>query len=241
MMAMLPAVLQSIAIGAAMWLVVLSLWPRRRQARQRCATVTVLAGLVALLALLLPLGGPPLWLRAWSFYSNPSLPMLGLVGAALSRRVLGLTLLRGADWLGVWLFGVVAGSTLYLHPLLGTDLDLYFWGWDRTGAAFALATVAVSLLAFGHRLGVLLLVALIAFAITTLESRNCWDYVVDPFYWLLSLGMLTARGITFAHRRYTRSTVGTQVVEILPPLPEFAAAATPAIAQAPSAGQTTQA
>jgi len=51
----------------------------------------------------------------------------------------------------------------------------------------------VGFLAWGNRFGVVLLSALLAYALTALESRNCWDYVMDPFFWLISLGILVVR------------------------------------------------
>jgi len=40
---------------------------------------------------------------------------------------------------------------------------------------------------------VLLLAALIAYACRALESANCWDYVVDPFYWMIGVVVVTRR------------------------------------------------
>jgi len=52
--------------------------------------------------------------------------------------------------------------------------------------------LAVLAIAGGLRAGLLLVAALAALGLDALESRNAWDYVIDPFYWLLSLGMLGA-------------------------------------------------
>jgi hypothetical protein len=41
---------------------------------------------------------------------------------------------------------------------------------------------------------VLLVAALVAFALGALESSNCWDYVVDPIYWLASIVVIVRRG-----------------------------------------------
>jgi hypothetical protein len=153
----------------------------------------VLLGTAALLLLFVPLNGLPLWSRAFSFVPNPSLPMLGIVCAALARRLLGIAVFKPADWRAIWLFGAVAGSVLYLHPLAIGAVDLYYWGWERESAACVLAGFAVALLACGQRLGVLLLAALVAYAVNALESQNCWDYVMDPFFWWIGLAVVGKR------------------------------------------------
>lgn len=175
-----------------LWLVLLGLGTRLKlPLRQQW--LKVIGGLVAGFLLWLPLGGLPVWNRAFSFYPNPSLPVLGLIVAALGQRLFGVELLKPADWRAVWIFGAIAGSGLYVYPVLGGGFDLYYWGWEREGAVGGLAALTVGLLAFGNRLGVLLLVGLLGFVLHALESRNCWDYVMDPFYWVASMAVLGNR------------------------------------------------
>jgi hypothetical protein len=90
-----------------------------------------------------------------------------------------------------------AGSALYLHPMFLGAVDLYYWGWERTWAVWGLAAMAGVLLLWGNRLGVLFLAALIAYAVNALESQNCWDYIMDPFYWLISVGVVGTRALLF--------------------------------------------
>lgn len=182
----------ALATGAMLWLALLWLSSRLKM-RQRQRTTKALFGLATVFLLFVPIGGLPLWSRAFSFYPNPSLPMLGLVCAALWQRLLGIEVLKPADWTAAWVFGAVAGSLLYLHPVLGGGVDLYYWGWERDTAAWTLAAMAAGLLAWGNRLGVLLLAALMAYAVNALESRNGWDYTMDPFFWLVSLAVLGNR------------------------------------------------
>jgi len=63
-----------------------------------------------------------------------------------------------------------------------------------------LGALAVLAIAGGLRAGLLLVAALAALGLDALESRNAWDYVIDPFYWLLSLGMLAAIWLRAARR-----------------------------------------
>jgi hypothetical protein len=93
------------------------------------------------------------------------------------------------------------GSVLYFHPHLPGGLDLYFAGWDRPVFTLGLVGVTILLLARGSRLGVVGLLSLIASALGVLESSNGWDYVVDPFFWLIGVGIC----LKAAAKRWRRS------------------------------------
>ncbi|MFZ9745184.1 MAG: hypothetical protein ACO3G4_00965 [Opitutaceae bacterium] len=165
-----------------------------------CRLRLLLGGVAAGLAFL-PLAEVPLWVRAFSFHPNPCLPLLGLGVVAWGRVVLERSWFGRQDWLALWGFGAVAGTILYVHPLVATDMDAYFWGWERGVAASALGGAAVLAIAGGLRAGLLLVAALAALGLDALESRNAWDYVIDPFYWLLSLGMIGAEILRRARRQ----------------------------------------
>lgn len=179
----------ALVTGAMMWLALLWLSSRLKMNRRR-AGVKALFGMAAVGLLFVPIGELPLWSRVFSFYPNPSLPMLGLVCAALWQRLLGIEVLKPADWTAAWAFGALAGSLLYFHTIFGGGADLYYWGWERDVAAWTLAALAAGFLAWGNRFGVLLIAALMAYGVNALESRNGWDYAMDPFYWILSLAVL---------------------------------------------------
>lgn len=178
---------------ATLWFA--GLWLGTRLRGRGCSRGVNLAfGVAAVLILFLPVSGVRLWSLAFSFCPNPSLPLLGMVCAGLWQRLFGVVVFRPADWRATWRFGAIAGCALYLHPMVFGSLDLYYWGWDRVSAAWGLAALAVVFLAVGNRLGVLLLAALIAFAVDALESANCWDYVIDPFYWMIGVVVTMMRG-----------------------------------------------
>jgi hypothetical protein len=196
-------------VGSALtlWLVLLWAWARFK-VRRRGRLIKLGFGIATVLLLFMPFGELPLWSWAFSFCPNPSLPMLGVVCAALWQYLFGVTVFKPADWRAIWIFGAVAGAVLYLHPILFGALDLYYWGWHEAVAATTVAALATGFLLWGNRLGVLLLAALIGYELRALESHNCWDYVVDPFYWLVSLGLLTARGCAWwsGRRAQARAT-----------------------------------
>lgn len=211
------AAFHALVAGAMLWLV-LGWLGSRLQIRRRPRTTQLVFGVVAVALLFLPLGGNSLWSRAFSVYPNPSLPMLGLLCAALWQRLLGLAIFRPADWRATWVAGAVAGTALYLNPLVFGSVDLYYWGWERDTAPWVLAALATGFLIRGNRLGVLLLAGLMAYAVTALESHNCWDYVMDPIYWLASLAALGLSAFRAARRRFDalRSTRDDPSPAILP-------------------------
>jgi hypothetical protein len=161
----------------------------------------IAVGAATSLLLLIPMSGGPLWMRAFSFHPNPSVPLLGIAFGGLWLRLFGVGFFQRRDWNAIWVFGAVAGSMLYLHPMMFGAVDLYFWGWDRAISAWIVGIVAIIFLGFGSRLGILLLGALLAYRLTALESLNCWDYVMDPIYWMISNAVLAVRGILAGLRR----------------------------------------
>jgi hypothetical protein len=183
---LLLAFSSALTTGALLWLAILWLCPRGWTGRHERWT-KVLVALAVGLVLFLPFGGMPLWNRVLSFYPNPSLPTLGIVGVLLWRRLFGFEVFNRADWRATWAFGALVGSVLYLHPVLWGAIDLYYWGGGPEVAVWILAGPAIGLLAGGNRLGGLLVAALLAYSVQALESPNCWDYMMDPVYWALSL------------------------------------------------------
>jgi hypothetical protein len=194
-LALVPVFYAVIAI-ATLWLALL--WCARFTPSRRARIVKVLIGVTLVWMLFVPFGGLPLWSRAFSFHPNPSLPSLGIVCAALWQRLLGIAVFKPGDWRAAWWFGVVGGSLLYLNPVIFGSVDLYFWGWDRETAVWSLTAGAVAMLTIGSRLGVLLLAALLAYSVNALESQNCWDYIMDPFYWLIAMAVLGKRAFACA-------------------------------------------
>lgn len=194
--------------AALLWLT--TLWLAGRCRLRPCHRAKAGFGLLTLLLLFLPINGIPVWNWAFSFCPNPSLPLLGAVCAALWQRLYGVEIFKAADWNAIWCFGGIAGTVLYLHPILLPSLDLYYWGWHPEVAIWSIAVPALAVLAWGNRLGVLFLAALVAYSLGALESHNSWDYVIDPLYWLASLGIGAARALrglaAWRRRRLAPST-----------------------------------
>ena len=197
----LSTALYAFASIACLWLAVLWVCSRPKRSRHLRVGTKILVGAATALVLFIPLGGVPLWTRVFSFHPNPSVPLLGIAFGGLWLRLAGGALFQRRDWDAIWIFGAVAGSVLYLHPMVFGTVDLYFWGWDRTVSAWSVGLVAIAFLGRGSRMGILLRGALLAYRLTALESLNCWDYVMDPIYWVISCTVLTVRGILAGLRR----------------------------------------
>jgi hypothetical protein len=175
-------------VAAAFWLCFLWLLPRRTGRHGDHTAVTKsLVGVLSVVLLLFPFNGVALWRQLHWLMPHPSLPLIGLICAALAERLFRTAVFKRSDWTAIWVFGAVAGTALYLHYVVASGVDFYYWGWERGVSALVLGGTAVGYLILGNRLGVLLLVALLAYAFLAFDSHNCWDYVIDPFYWLASL------------------------------------------------------
>ena len=184
----------AVVCGATLWLVAL-----RAGARLGLPSQTWRAklgyGLASLVVLFVPWTALPLRTLVFSVCPNPSLPFVGMVLAALWHLLIGRAVLRRADWQLILGWGAVAGTGLYLQPLLLPAVDVYFRGWHHEVAVWSIAGAAVAALLAGNRGGILLLAALIGYELQALESRNAWDYVLDPFYWLVSVSVLASRAV----------------------------------------------
>jgi hypothetical protein len=89
-----------------------------------------------------------------------------------------------------FVFAAIALAALFLYPLaLGWgDWDAYRLGWSGPALWLALLVLSLSCWARGLKLlPVLVALALLAWTAGVLESRNLWDYLIDPWLALLAL------------------------------------------------------
>ena len=193
----------SLLAFATLWLVVLKLLVRVSRLPAGLRNNSILA-MGALLLVLVPVGGLPIWRWLFSLYPNPCLPMLGLLLAQHGPRFFGFRVFEEADWNATWRFGAIVGTIVFLHPVLFGGIDFYYWGWNRDLAAWLIAAVAIAFLALGNHFGLLLAGSLIVFLVGGLESKNGWDYVIDPIFWIASLVSVTRRDLVPAMVRAVR-------------------------------------
>ena len=208
MNSVLVPVFNALMAIAALWLILL--WCARVKPGRSTPILAAAIGVATVGLLFIPIGGLPLWSRIFGFFANPSLPLVGIVCAALWRRLFGVPVLTRTDWTTLWFFGAIGGTALYLHPMMLGGVDLYYWGWDRSVTVITFASIAVFLLARGQRVGVLMLVALVAYGLNALESQNSWDYIMDPIYWLISIVVVAVR-LGVRTMRFARGSIGARV------------------------------
>ncbi|PKM29710.1 MAG: hypothetical protein CVV07_08385 [Gammaproteobacteria bacterium HGW-Gammaproteobacteria-11] len=126
--------------------------------------------------------------------------VLWLVVASLIR--LGMIPAMGANqkW-PLWLCFAVLGLVLYPAALGLGMLDTYGWGYQPRGLIIAIALIMALMFCISSGMGVLLLsVATLAFLLDVKPSDNYWDYLLDPFIVLYSLGALLRGAYSFLKR-----------------------------------------
>lgn len=133
-----------------------------------------------------------------------SIPFFGLVAIVICEKIFKRKIFSPCDWNVMWIFGTIASLVLYPSALGLTHIDTYTWGWASSslnGVVAAVALSALFLLWKKNRFGIVLLLALTAFACSLKISTNFWDYLIDPVYAVISIVMLSH----FLYRSIKRS------------------------------------
>ena len=106
---------------------------------------------------------------------------LVLAGAACFAQLTGRTLIGLRDRQALCWLLALAAAFLYPFALGWTRFDPYALGYGSIG--FLTALLAITLAAWWARLHVIVLVviaAALAYLVGAYESRNLWDYLIDP-------------------------------------------------------------
>jgi hypothetical protein len=153
-----------------------------------------------LAALLVPLRGVPIAGYVRGMVGDLSVTSLLLLATAALSMARGPKLHDRGELRALAAF-VVAGA-LFLYPMgLGlTSFDPYALGYPPRVRGFLAALAPVALFAWVRGwllLPLALVLALAAFRFDVLESRNLWDYLLDPW---LAAGMLGWAGFTIFAR-----------------------------------------
>lgn len=158
--------------------------------RWQCQCALALA---AVCVAVLPLGGLPVGHWFASFVPGLSLPLLALLADGINRHA------GGPDWLPanqrptIFIFAAVAGLALYPSALGWGRFDVYTLGWNFSALTVAVGALAIGLIWRGHRFHLVLMAALLAWQLGLMESRNLWDYLVDPILLVVSLAALVGK------------------------------------------------
>ncbi len=147
---------------------------------------------LAWLLLLLPLGDLPLGAYARGMTGDPSVSSLVVFGTLFWRGE--NTEIAGKKCLASQLLVLAAGALLYPLALGAGALDPYRWGFGD--ARFVAAILALAFLAHARRWPLAptaIALAVLAWSGGLYESRNLWDYLIDPWLVLYVLGALGRR------------------------------------------------
>jgi hypothetical protein len=167
----------------------------RREPRLPAWAPMCASGAAALALLMLPVGGMVVARWIASLAGMFSVPLTGLLAAAVWERALGTPILSSAERKTAWLFGALGGLALYPFALGIGSIDPYEWGWRVSPLFVMTAGLTVWLIWKGNRFGLLLLLAATAFHMRLLESTNYWDYLLDPVFCVVSLVVIGRRSI----------------------------------------------
>jgi len=140
--------------------------------------------------LIIPIKGIMIFRWIYSFNANFSILLQALVFFLLLKELSGFQLLSNRDFLSFWIFGVIGGLCLYPFAMGLGPIDPYTWGYSWNGFFVFSGFLTVALIMFGYKTGFVLLIAIGAYITGFLESNNFWDYLLDPFYFLISIFML---------------------------------------------------
>ena len=149
---------------------------RRLTVRARYAVM-----LAAALAVFVPIGELSIAACVRGVTGDLSMSTLVLAGAACFAQLTGRTLIGLRDRQALCWLLALAAAFLYPFALGWTRFDPYALGYGSIG--FLTALLAITLAAWWARLHVIVLVviaAALAYLVGAYESRNLWDYLIDP-------------------------------------------------------------
>lgn len=154
----------------------------------------------------LPVGAAQLPLLAFvrGISSDLSVTLIALAGFFLVQRFWSYGAFSARDRAALWLSVALAAAFLYPLALGWGDWDAYRAGWGSWGLWAGLLALALLCWLKGWRLLPLLLaLSLLAWSVNLMESRNLWDYLLDPWLaitaWLQCLKM----GVRWLRNRLT--------------------------------------
>jgi hypothetical protein len=151
-------------------------------------------GILSFAIMAAPLGGMPIARLLAGVVDHWSAPFTALLAAAVIRQLFGIDLLQRKDWQAAWLFGALAGLFLYPMALGLGPFDPYGLGGHFGPLFVAVAVLASILILRRNRFGIVLVLAIAAWHLRAVESGNYWDCLIDPFYFVASVGTLMVWG-----------------------------------------------
>jgi hypothetical protein len=161
---------------------------QRLPLRARCAVM-----LAAALAVFVPVGDLSIAAYVRGVTGDLSAATLVLAGAACLAQLTGRTLIGSRDKQALCWLLALAAAFLYPFALGWTPFDPYSLGYGSI--EFLTALLCVTLAAWWARLYVIVFIviaAALAYLAGAYESRNLWDYLIDPLASVYALVRLLA-------------------------------------------------
>jgi hypothetical protein len=162
---------------------------RRLPVRARYAVM-----LAATVAVFVPIGDLSIAAYVRGVTGDLSVTTLVLAGAACFTQVTGRTLIGHRDKQALCWLLALAAAFLYPFALGWTPFDPYALGFGSV--EFITALLLITLAAWVARLNLIVLVvaaAVLAYLVDAYESRNLWDYLIDPLVSVYALVRLLTR------------------------------------------------
>jgi len=147
---------------------------------------TSIIGIISLLVCIAPVGGMPLARWLISLNANFSIPLTAVLFAGVWEKAGGKVLFDRKTLSGFWLFGIVMGILLYPMALGLGVYDPYSLGWKFSLLFVVMMVLTIFLLLKRNPLGIVLMLCILAYHLRVLESVNFWDYLIDPFFVIIS-------------------------------------------------------
>ncbi|MET1045770.1 MAG: hypothetical protein ABWX70_03570 [Hyphomicrobium sp.] len=169
--------------------------------------------IVVLVAMGIPVSVRSLFGWTVSAVERPSLPGFFLLVALAVSAAMGWQIARFAEFRFATLVLAVTGFVLYPGAAGFLNYDTYVIGYSGYLLPAAIAVVIAYALWRGYLLTALALnTAVAAFLLGAGESRNLWDYVIDPIAWIIGLGasIAIATGMVIGKFRTGEITASSQ-------------------------------
>jgi len=97
-----------------------------------------------------------------------------------------------AAWRNMNLFWFAIGMILYPAALGLFDEDMYSYGFQNTMSWCVLCVSIAAVICKYRILGISLALSVLAHQLKLQESRNLWDYMIDPWLWIAAAIVLIA-------------------------------------------------
>lgn len=132
------------------------------------------------------MGGIPLARWLISLNANFCIPLTVILFAKVWEKAGGNVLFDWKERFSFGLFGSMMGILLYPMALGLGPYDPYELGWNFSFLFVLIMVLTIWLLLKKNRLGIVLILCILTFQLRVLESANFWDYLIDPFYVVVS-------------------------------------------------------